>query len=57
VVIIGHGGKIEFDNTLEERLRLLESAALPNIRASIFGYIANIDDLMSSQNEARKFFD
>jgi V-type H+-transporting ATPase subunit E len=38
VIILGHGGKIEFDNTLEERLKLLESAALPKIRATIFGY-------------------
>jgi vacuolar-type H+-ATPase subunit E/Vma4 len=40
VVILGHGGRIEFDDTLEDRLRLLESAALPNIRASIFGYLS-----------------
>jgi len=46
VVILGHGGRIEFDDTLEDRLRLLESAALPNIRASIFGASAS-----------RKFFD
>jgi V-type H+-transporting ATPase subunit E len=38
VVVLGHGGKIEYDNTLEERLKLLETAALPKIRASIFGY-------------------
>jgi V-type H+-transporting ATPase subunit E len=39
VVILGHGGRIEYDDTLEDRLKLLESAALPNIRASIFGYL------------------
>lgn len=38
VIVLGHGGKIEFDNTLEERLKLLETAALPKIRASIFGF-------------------
>src|ERR1700686_2845209 len=38
VVLLGHGGKIEYDDTLEERLKLLETAALPNIRATIFGY-------------------
>lgn len=39
VIILGYGGKIEFDNTLEERLELLQSVALPKIRAEIFGYI------------------
>jgi len=38
-VVLGHGGKIEYDDTLEERLKLLESAALPKIRASIFGSV------------------
>jgi vacuolar-type H+-ATPase subunit E/Vma4 len=39
VVVLGHGGKIELDNTFEERLKLLESSSLPKIRASIFGYV------------------
>ena len=38
VVILGYGGKIEIDNTLEQRLQLLETVSLPKIRASIFGY-------------------
>jgi len=38
VVILGHGGKIEFDNTLEQRLTLLETSSLPKMRMSIFGY-------------------
>ncbi|KAG0644580.1 ATPase, V1/A1 complex, subunit E [Tuber brumale] len=50
----GHGGicmtsgsgKISIDNTLEERLKLLEAEALPAVRASIFG-----------QNPNRKFYD
>jgi V-type H+-transporting ATPase subunit E len=42
VIVLGHGGKIEFDNTLEERLKLLESQSLPKIRASIFGYVTSI---------------
>jgi vacuolar-type H+-ATPase subunit E/Vma4 len=37
VVVLGHGGKVEHDNTLEERLKLLESSSLPKMRASIFG--------------------
>ena len=44
-MVLGHGGKIEYDNTLEERLKLLETAALPKIRASIFGSVpANLQD-------------
>jgi len=37
IILLGNGGKIELDNTLEERLTLLESASLPKLRASIFG--------------------
>jgi V-type H+-transporting ATPase subunit E len=44
--MLGNGGKIEFDDTLEERLKLLESASLPKLRAAIFG-----------QSASRKFFD
>jgi V-type H+-transporting ATPase subunit E len=43
VIILGHGGRIEFDNTLEERLKLLESASLPKIRASIFAYLSTFE--------------
>ncbi|KAL1955586.1 hypothetical protein VTO42DRAFT_8389 [Malbranchea cinnamomea] len=46
VVIVGGGGKIEINNTLEERLRLLETDALPAVREMLFG-----------KNENRKFFD
>ncbi|KAF2669245.1 putative ATP synthase subunit E [Microthyrium microscopicum] len=37
VTISGTGGKIEINNTLDERLRLLESEALPSIRHTLFG--------------------
>lgn len=30
-------GKITVDNTLEERLRLLEDQALPELRTALFG--------------------
>jgi len=46
VVIIGGGGKIDVNNTLETRLELLESDALPMIRTTLFG-----------KNENRKFYD
>ncbi|KAF2753397.1 ATPase, V1/A1 complex, subunit E [Pseudovirgaria hyperparasitica] len=46
VSIIGGGGKIDINNTFEERLRLLETDALPTIRATLFG-----------ENENRKFHD
>ena len=39
-------GKISINNTLEERLKLLEAEALPSVRASVFG-----------QNPSRKFYD
>ncbi|KAF9698309.1 hypothetical protein EKO04_003852 [Ascochyta lentis] len=45
-MIIGTGGRIDINNTLEERLRLLESDALPSIRVTLFG-----------ENENRKFRD
>jgi V-type H+-transporting ATPase subunit E len=56
VVLLGHGGKIEMDNTLEERLTLLESASLPKLRASIFGYLFSMRS-NPRQSESRKFFD
>ncbi|KAI1811078.1 ATPase, V1/A1 complex, subunit E [Poronia punctata] len=46
VFIIGGNGKIEINNTLEERLRLLQSSALPAVRKALFG-----------PNPNRKFFD
>jgi len=44
--IVGGGGKIDINNTLEERLNLLEDTALPSIRTTLFG-----------KNENRKFYD
>ena len=46
VIISGTGGKIEINNTLDERLRLLETEALPSIRFTLFG-----------ENKNRKFHD
>ncbi|KAI1755760.1 ATPase, V1/A1 complex, subunit E [Xylaria castorea] len=46
VFILGGNGKIEINNTLEERLRLLQSSALPAVRKALFG-----------ANPNRKFFD
>jgi V-type H+-transporting ATPase subunit E len=46
VSVFGFGGKIEIDNTFEERLRLLQLSALPAVRKALFGVNAN-----------RKFFD
>jgi len=45
-MIVGTGGRIDINNTLEERLRHLESQALPSIRVTLFG-----------ENENRKFHD
>ena len=44
--MLGGGGKIDVNNTLEERLHLLESDALPMVRTSLFG-----------KNENRRFYD
>ncbi|KAL4973328.1 ATPase, V1/A1 complex, subunit E [Aspergillus desertorum] len=41
VVILGGKGKIEINNTFEERLRLLEIDALPAVRETLFGKNAN----------------
>ena len=58
VIVLGHGGKIEFDNTLEERLKLLEAALLPKIRASIFGFsLLSRMKLTCRASLTRKFFD
>jgi len=46
VSIIGGGGKIDINNTLDERLRLLETDALPSIRRTLFG-----------ENQNRRFHD
>ncbi|CAG8971434.1 hypothetical protein HYALB_00002017 [Hymenoscyphus albidus] len=44
--IVGGGGKIDIDNTFEERLKLLQENALPAVRTTLFG-----------KNENRKFYD
>ncbi|KAK3383623.1 ATPase, V1/A1 complex, subunit E [Lasiosphaeria ovina] len=46
VSIVGGGGKIDIDNTLEARLSLLKDSALPAVRKALFGV-----------NPNRKFFD
>lgn len=46
VVVVNGTGKIEVDNTLEERLKILSEEALPAIRLELFGPSAT-----------RKFFD
>jgi V-type H+-transporting ATPase subunit E len=46
VTVTGTGGRIEINNTLDERLRLLETDALPSIRMTLFG-----------ENKNRKFHD
>ncbi|KAF2740970.1 ATPase, V1/A1 complex, subunit E, partial [Polyplosphaeria fusca] len=44
VIVVGTGGRIDINNTFEERLRLLETDALPSIRVTLFG-----------ENQNRKF--
>jgi len=46
ISISGTNGRIDINNTFEERLKLLETEALPNIRRTLFG-----------ENENRKFHD
>jgi V-type H+-transporting ATPase subunit E len=46
VSIVGGQGKIDINNTFEERLHLLQSSALPAVRKALFG-----------ENPNRKFFD
>ncbi|KAL8972310.1 MAG: hypothetical protein Q9183_000616 [Haloplaca sp. 2 TL-2023] len=46
VSIVGTGGKVDINNTLDERLKLLETDALPMVRVSLFG-----------KNENRRFQD
>ncbi|KAI4263236.1 MAG: hypothetical protein L6R42_001617 [Xanthoria sp. 1 TBL-2021] len=44
--VVGGGGRIDINNTLDERLKLLETDALPMVRTSLFG-----------KNENRRFTD
>ncbi|PWN22112.1 putative vacuolar ATP synthase subunit E [Microstroma glucosiphilum] len=37
VLLAGHGGRIKVDNTLDERMKLLEELMLPEIRLDLFG--------------------
>ncbi|KAH6605617.1 ATP synthase subunit E, partial [Trichoderma cornu-damae] len=46
IIILGGKGKIDIDNTLEARLRLLEHAAAPAVRENLFG-----------KNPNRKYYD
>lgn len=46
VIILNSTGKIDINNTLEERLHLLETDALPVVRSTLFG-----------ENQNRKFKD
>ncbi|KAI0835432.1 ATPase, V1/A1 complex, subunit E [Hypoxylon sp. FL0890] len=46
LVIVGGQGKIDINNTFDERLLLLQSAALPAVRETLFG-----------KNPRRKFYD
>ena len=46
VTISGTGGRIDINNTFDERLKILETDALPSIRVTLFG-----------ENQNRKFKD
>ena len=46
VSILNATGKIDINNTFEERLKLLETDALPSIRTTLFG-----------ENKNRRFHD
>ena len=46
VFVVNGTGRIELNNTFEERLRMCETDALPTVRATLFG-----------ENENRKFHD
>lgn len=41
ISVVGGNGKIEIVNTFEERLRLLQTDALPAVRTMLFGENAN----------------
>lgn len=43
--MVGGAGKIELNNTLEERLKILQLGSLPAVRNTLFG-----------ANENRKFY-
>jgi len=45
-MILNSTGKIDITNTFDERLKLLETDALPNVRTTLFG-----------ENKNRKFTD
>ena len=44
--MVSGSGRIDINNTFEERLKLLQSDALPAVRLALFG-----------KNENRKFYD
>lgn len=46
VFVTGSNGKVELNNTFEERLRMCETDALPSVRMTLFG-----------ANQHRKFTD
>lgn len=46
IIILNDSRKIDINNTLEERLKLLETEAQPSMRVTLFG-----------ENENRKFHD
>lgn len=46
LVIVGGQGKIDINNTFDERLLLLQSSGLPAVRETLFG-----------KNPNRKFYD
>lgn len=46
VIVKGNGGKIKVNNTLEERLSLMQTQALPAVRIALFG-----------ESQTRKFHD
>ncbi len=37
VIILDHTGKIDINNTFDERMKLLETDALPSVRETLFG--------------------
>ena len=46
VIVLNANGRIDVNNTFDERLKLLENDALPTMRATLFG-----------ENPNRKFHD
>jgi hypothetical protein len=45
VKLIGYGNRIVVNNTLDERLRLLEEQTLPEIRDTLFGQVRHSPSL------------